>query len=199
MFRSRGRGCTSRTARRRGRSGHLRYFHVLARELRKQDESVTDGGTCSGIYSDGPRSTKRGIPMTIPRILVLAAVGVIIGATVVVGITAAVSANTDRIQHYLLRLPLSQGRALQGRISSPTCRGSSNVISWNSVGPQGPQGPSNGLYADDSAGGSTATANSPVPGASLTLPPGSESRVPRSASVFPQEYEATCFVNGVRA
>lgn len=86
--------------------------------------------------------------MKIPRSIVLVVVGVISGAVVVTGVTAAVAAGSSGSSKTYYAC-LSKGELSKVGAKSPTCATGSKVISWNSVGPQGPPGPeSQSTYAD---------------------------------------------------
>ena len=83
----------------------------------------------------------------IPRSSVLVIVGVITGAMVVTGVTAAVAAGSNATgKEYFACLAKGELSKVGGK--PPTCS-TGKVISWNSVGPQGPPGPeSQSTYAD---------------------------------------------------
>jgi len=77
--------------------------------------------------------------MRIPRSIVLLAVGVIAGATIVTGVAVSLTAGASgsSITYYAC---LKSGRLTHVGGTAPTCSSTATPISWSSVGPQGPPG-----------------------------------------------------------
>jgi hypothetical protein len=78
--------------------------------------------------------------MRIQRSIVLVAVGVIAGATIVGGIAVGLTAGASGPGTTYFAC-LKSGRLTHVGTTPPTCTGAATQISWNSIGPQGPAGP----------------------------------------------------------
>ncbi len=114
--------------------------------------------------------------MRIPRSIVLVAVGVIGGATIVTGVAVGMTAGASgpSTTYYAC---LKAGRLTHVGTTAPTCKSTATQISWNSVGPQGPPGAPSPVTGYSVIKGterdtmSTSGAWTSLPEASLTVQP----------------------------